>query len=378
MKFKIAAVSMIAALVIWGQLPAQLSAQGQTKHSAQLIEFDPPGTATTNSPACAPGCGTEALANNGVGEIVGFYTDANVVPHGFLRTPEGQIVSFDAPGAGLGAGLDEGTIPVAVNDQGVIVGELLDPSLLFHAFIRYPDGSFTTFQASGAGTGAFQGTEAFSIDPEGVVAGVYFDSSNVEHGFVRALDGTSTTIDPPGSAATMVCEETCINNAGVITGFYSDASSITHGFVGARDGKITVFDAPGAVAFTLGASINEEGTIAGYFNDGADHGFLRSSHGDFTVFDVPGVLAAGGLGTAAFSINTLGAVTGATLDAKVSLHGYERFADGTFATFDAPGAGTGFLQGTRPSTNNVKGEVAGWWTDASGLNHGFLWLPGEE
>lgn len=36
----------------------------------------------------------------------GFYTDTNIVPHGFLRKTDGEIVSFDAPGAGLGYGLD--------------------------------------------------------------------------------------------------------------------------------------------------------------------------------------------------------------------------------------------------------------------------------
>src|ERR1035441_10500670 len=67
-----------------------------------VIEFDAPGAGTVSSPACANalGCGTVAFANNDLGVIVGFYTDKNIVQHGFLRTPDARISSFDAPGAG--------------------------------------------------------------------------------------------------------------------------------------------------------------------------------------------------------------------------------------------------------------------------------------
>jgi hypothetical protein len=105
---------------------------------ATLVEFDAPGSATAVSQACAPLCGTVAYANNALGAIVGSYTDANVVPHGFLRSPAGTITSFDAPGAGLGSGLDEGTVAYSINTAGVIAGQYQDPSLAFHGFIRQP------------------------------------------------------------------------------------------------------------------------------------------------------------------------------------------------------------------------------------------------
>jgi len=84
----------------------------------------------------APFCGTVAYDNNDLGVTVGFYTDTNIVPHGFLRFPNGHITSFDAPGAGLGYGLNQGTAAFAINDLGEIAGQLQDPSYVFHGFVR--------------------------------------------------------------------------------------------------------------------------------------------------------------------------------------------------------------------------------------------------
>jgi hypothetical protein len=345
-----------------------------------LTEFDVPGAAIVSSPVCAnvSGCGTVALANNGLGVIVGFYTDTNVVSHGFLRTPDGNITSFDAPGAGLGAGLDQGTVAYSINDLGVIAGSVQDSSYVYHAFVRFPNGSFATFDAPGAGTGAYQGTEVFSLNLEGATTGIYIDGNNVVHGFARPPHGEIASFDPSGSVYTYPCEETCLNEEGVITGFYNDANNVSHGFVRAPDGEITEFDAPGAGTGAYqgggGASINPQGTIPGYFFDSNNvaHGFVRTRDGHFTEFNAPG---ASGLGTAAFSINLFGAVTGEFFDANNVMHGFSRSAAGAFATFDAPDAGTGAFQGTRPSTNNGEGAVAGWYIDANTLYHGFVWAP---
>jgi hypothetical protein len=345
-----------------------------------IIEFDAPGAGTLSSPACANalGCGTVAFANNDLGAIVGFYTDTIIVQHGFLRTPDGKISSFDAPGAGSGSGLSQGTVAYSINDLGVIAGELQDSSYVSHGFVRFSNGSFETFEAPGAGTGANQGTSAFSINLEGATAGIYLDGNNGQHGFARSPFGGITTFDPPGSTYTMVCEETCLNLEGEIAGFYLDANSTFHGFLRERDGKITVIDAPGAgtgnYLGTIAASINPEGAITGYFLDSNSvaHGFVRTASGEFTPFDAP---SASGIGTAAFSISLFGAVTGEFFDANNVMHGFSRSAQGDFATFDAPHAGTGAFQGTRPSTNNAAGAVAGWVVDGNSLYHGFLWQP---
>ncbi len=60
-----------------------------------------------------------------------------------------------------------------------------------------------------------------------------------------------------------------MNEDGVITGSYYDVNNTAHGFVRSRRGKITTFDAPGIVNGTFPVSINEEGTIVGYYYDAA-------------------------------------------------------------------------------------------------------------
>jgi hypothetical protein len=68
-------------------MSAQVPAQDPAFHHSHIIVFDAPNAGAASVPECAPFCGTQPLANNDEGAIVGTYTDANVVPHGFLRTP---------------------------------------------------------------------------------------------------------------------------------------------------------------------------------------------------------------------------------------------------------------------------------------------------
>ena len=302
MKFSInAPVSCCFAIAVGAlALSHQVAAQESAAHSSalqqsRLIEFDAP----------VPGqLGTYAYANNDEGAVVGFYTDGNVVPHGFLRTPAGKFVSFDAPGAGLGEGLDQGTVAYSINDLGVIAGQFEDPFNNFHAFLRYPDGKFVVFDAPGAGSGTNQGTLAYNVNLEGAAAGIYIDSMSNEHGFVRGFFGEVATFDPPGSIATMVCEETCLNVEGESAGFYFDSNSMVHGFLRESGGKIISFDGPNAgtapFAGTYAASINAEGEITGYTLDSnyLAYGFTRSRDGKFTSFQLKQASTAPGEGSA--------------------------------------------------------------------------------
>jgi hypothetical protein len=357
-------------------------AAARSPGKGRLVAFDAPGAATVTSTSCGGGCGTLAYANNDAGDVVGSFTDANVVPHGFVRRRDGHVVVFDAPGAGLGSGLDEGTVAYSINDDGQIAGQFQDASFVFHAFVRKADGQFTTFDAPGAGTAANQGTQAVDINNTGAIGGWYVDANGLQHGFFKDQKGISS-FDPAGSVYTFPCEETCLNDAGELVGSYVDSTSTNHGFICGRHGAITIIDVPGAGTGggggTIVASINARHEIAGYDVDtaGVIHGFIRSAAGKFTIFDVP---AGSKTGTAAFSINRFGVTAGSYLDATHAFHGFSRLPGGKLAMFDAPGAGAGAGQGTRSSTNNIFGEVAGWWIDAAGLNHGFVWsncdLPG--
>lgn len=252
-------------------------------YAQEPIVFDAPGAATVSSPACAPDCGTMPFANNDLGVIVGFYTDQNIVPHAFLRKPDGDILSFDAPGAGLGYGLDQGTVAFSINNLGVIAGQYQDSNYVFHGFIRYPDGSFTTYDAPGAGTGAYQGTYPCEINLEGETAGVIYDGNNVAHGFVRSPSGKFTSFDPPGSVNTYPCSQADgLNDWGAVTGYYLDAANTFHSFVRWPDGTIAEFDGPnhmvGGYLGTIALSIDDLGVIGGYYHDnngGVNHAFVR-------------------------------------------------------------------------------------------------------
>jgi hypothetical protein len=61
-----------------------------------------------------------------------------------------------------------------------------------HGFLRSRDGKIVTFDAPGAGSTPgtsnstwYQGTQAAAINPEGAITGYYTDANNVIHGFLR-------------------------------------------------------------------------------------------------------------------------------------------------------------------------------------------------
>ena len=379
-------------ILILAALSASLAVPAIAQYHT-FTEFDAPGAGTESSPVCISaflgflGCGTTPLAINDSGVVVGVYSDSKIAMHGFLRTTDGQFTSFDAPGAGLAPG--QGTAAYAINERGMIAGAFQDSSNVYHGFVRFQDGSFETIDVPEEGTIPQQGTLVTNINSEGVIAGSYIDANGVNHGFVRSRREFAS-FDPPESVFTYPCEETCLGPDGSVVGFFVDGANTTHGFLRTPDGKITVIDAPGAgrdtpnQLGTVAASINALGTIAGYYVDSQNiaHGFLRRPDGFIETWDVPPPPAtifqppAGpNLGTAAFSVNTDGAIAGDYWDAGNTAHGFVRAPDGTFTICNAPNAASGSSQGTRPSTNNLGGSLTGWYIDARNVNHGFVWQP---
>ncbi len=129
------------------------------------------------------------------GAIAGNYYDASSVTHGFLLTPYGKMTTFDAPGAGTGAG--QGTYPLyttCLNPAGAIVGSYIDANNVYHGFLRNPNGTIATIDVPGA-----QATFPNSINLEGAISGQYIDANSVNHGFVRNPDGKMNTFDVPGA-----------------------------------------------------------------------------------------------------------------------------------------------------------------------------------
>jgi hypothetical protein len=68
---------------------------------------------------------------NPAAAISGTSFDANNVWHGFLRTADGTITTFDAPGAGTGAG--QGTTNDGINQAGTIEGAYAGANTLLTA-----------------------------------------------------------------------------------------------------------------------------------------------------------------------------------------------------------------------------------------------------
>jgi len=97
--------------------------------------------------------------------------------------------------------------------------------------VRTADGNITTFDAPGGGSAPYQGSSATAINAVGIIAGNVLDTNYVFHGFVRDLGGNFTTIDAPGAAGGGGTLPISINWAAMITGFYSDANNADHGFL---------------------------------------------------------------------------------------------------------------------------------------------------
>ena len=122
---------------------------------------------------------------NVFGAVAGYYIDSNNVVHGYLRSPLGEIATYDVPGErpqGIGCFND---CSIGLNDFGVITGYYLDANNVYHGFVRNPKGKVTSFDAPGADqtAGSFNGTFPVSINDQGAITGYYLDSNNVNHAF---------------------------------------------------------------------------------------------------------------------------------------------------------------------------------------------------
>ena len=139
------------------------------------------------------GYGTEAIAICPTGQIAGFYAGYSNAIHAYVRATDGTITTFDAPGAGTGAGAiplpgtNPGTYAIAGDACGLVAGYFIDSRDVAHGYLRGVDGTLTVFDVPHAGTGPGQGTFAGNMSLSGeVIAGQYVDATGMNHGFLRA------------------------------------------------------------------------------------------------------------------------------------------------------------------------------------------------
>jgi probable HAF family extracellular repeat protein len=212
-----------------GQVVGFYIDQNNVEHSflysdGQFTTIDPPGAANNPGPSPLALVNVDqAVSINKQGQIVGGYTDANGMTHGYLLS-HGQYTTLDYPGAAS-------TIALGINDHGQIVGYYIDSSGVEHGFLL-SHGQYTAINDPNAGTGNQQGTTAFQINNSGQIVGWYVDSANVAHGFLLS-GGQYTTLDEPnaGTGAGQGTFSEGINASGQIVGYYVDSNNLVHGFV---------------------------------------------------------------------------------------------------------------------------------------------------
>jgi hypothetical protein len=118
------------------------------------------GTITTFAPTLT----TISTAINRRGAVAGFYQDNNDNnDHGFMRTPRGNIITFDPAGSA-------GTNPTAMNAHGDIAGYYADASGHAHGLLRLADGTITSFDVKNA-----QFTQAFGMNRNDAIVGYFFN-----------------------------------------------------------------------------------------------------------------------------------------------------------------------------------------------------------
>jgi len=369
-----------AALATMAAAIALLNGAGTSARAQKLVSFDAPNAST------APYAGTEAFAINIWGAITGDVQDPNGGVHGYVRSPAGTYVEFDVPGAAPSPGANclyyaGGTCPQAINDLGVVAGFDADSDFNFHGFVRTAEGNITTFDAPG-GVGS---TFPSSVNVWGTITGYSYDGNGTAHGFVRKADGTITTFDDPdaGTGPGLGTYAGNVNDEGAIAGVFTDSTGINHGFVRGPQGKITNFDAPGATTSAIGtgnALINDLGTVAGSVFQGSDDviaGFEGVAAGKMTAFETPQAGTGSFEGTNVNAMNIEGTTAGYVTDSNEENHTFVRYANGKSVIFDLPGqmAVPGSFFGSGAYGISDLGVVAGRWHDANTLLHGFVWVP---
>ena len=188
---------------------------------------------------------------------------------------EGRIITFDAPFADLKPGDYNGTYPTSINDSGAITGYSNDANYVSHSFLRSPDGTITTFQAPGADIkpADAEGTIATGINALGAIT----DTTVTRRVWCTGSYAVATASLRPSkfqASGGYGSFPIAINLEGAIVGYYTDSNYAFHAFLRSPDGKFTTWIGPDACTGTVrkgarsGASnINAFGIIAGGFED---------------------------------------------------------------------------------------------------------------
>ena len=98
---------------------------------------------------------------------------------------EVAFVHVDSAPTGAGTGPGQGTIAGNINPAGTIALWFVDPGNVSHGYLRTKNGAITTFDVPGAGRGSSQGTFPFCNNAADTITGWYIDSNGLQHGYLR-------------------------------------------------------------------------------------------------------------------------------------------------------------------------------------------------
>jgi hypothetical protein len=135
--------------------------------SGTITSFDPPGSRETTP-----------WSINTKGTIAGVYSGSGPLT-GFIRSHDGAFMSIDLPANG------RPNSDIEINAVGIVSGTYQDAnaSTVFHGFVRSPNGTLTTFDFPGSDS-----TFAFDINDFGVITGSY-SSGTITSAYLRVPSG---------------------------------------------------------------------------------------------------------------------------------------------------------------------------------------------
>ncbi len=163
----------------------------------------------------------QVLGINPKGNAVGFYNDANGMPHGYVYAQAtGQFTPVTVKGGSA-------VVAAGINGGNLVAGFATFIDGTTRGFLTVFGGKLrTVFGVPGATVTQFLGVN----DVQGEAVGFYMGADNLPHGLLyKSATGGYQTIDAPGAAGGTVING--INNKGQAVGFYTDAAGKVHGLV---------------------------------------------------------------------------------------------------------------------------------------------------
>ena len=243
---------------------------------------------------------------NARGDIVGAYTMSGVT-HGFLWS-EGTLTTIDYPGAVF-------TDARGINDQGDIVGSYRmpkEPAVNFHGYILSRHGEFASVDFPD-----HTNTIPQRITTTGLILGCRHDNDTMEtmRGIVMSVRDLTVGSDIDAFAS--------MNNGAtpdgrLIVGLYNDMDAERgRGYLLYGGTDFIPFDVPYST-FTAAWDVNSSGAVVGVYRDVNEvpHGFVWSGP-QFESVDVPNARS-----TRAFGINSRGTVVGNYTDTNNRIRGF--------------------------------------------------------